>query len=101
MARLKAWFDRTGWSDLIIGLPYLWLVLFFLLRPDVIAKCTDFTGYANANKEATPLVDPSISGDPAVYPDDEILKRLYTPKPQTPEQEEQLTRIWTEIKTGG
>ena len=31
MARLKAWFDRTGWSDLIIGLPYLWLVLFFLL----------------------------------------------------------------------
>ena len=31
MARLKAWFDRTGWSDLIIGLPYLWLGLFFLL----------------------------------------------------------------------
>ena len=31
MARLKAWFDRSGWSDLIIGLPYLWLVLFFLL----------------------------------------------------------------------
>jgi len=31
MRRLKAWFDRTGWSDLIIGLPYLWLVLFFLL----------------------------------------------------------------------
>ena len=31
MARLKAWFDRSGWSDLIVGLPYLWLVLFFLL----------------------------------------------------------------------
>ncbi|MBP9047666.1 MAG: ABC transporter permease [Tabrizicola sp.] len=31
MARLKAWFDRTGWSDLIIGLPYVWLILFFLL----------------------------------------------------------------------
>lgn len=73
----------------------------FLLRPDVIARCTDFIGYANANKAATPLVDPSISGDPAVYPDAETLKRLYTPKPQTPEQEEQLTRIWTEIKTGG
>lgn len=73
----------------------------FLLRPDVIAKCTDFIGYANANKAATPLVDPSISGDPAVYPDAETLARLYTPKPQTPEQEEQLNRIWTEIKTGG
>ena len=73
----------------------------FLLRPDVIAKCTNFIGYANANKAATPQVDPSISGDPAVYPDAEVLSRLYTPKPQTPEQEEQLTRIWTEIKTGG
>ena len=31
MARLKAWFDRNGWSDLIIGLPYVWLILFFLL----------------------------------------------------------------------
>ena len=30
-ARLAAWFHRKGWSDLIIGLPYLWLLLFFLL----------------------------------------------------------------------
>ena len=30
-ARLAAWFRRKGWSDLIIGLPYLWLVIFFLL----------------------------------------------------------------------
>lgn len=31
MGALKAWFDRRGWADLIVGLPYLWLVLFFLL----------------------------------------------------------------------
>ena len=31
MAQLKAWFDRRGWSDLIVRLPYLWLALFFLL----------------------------------------------------------------------
>jgi putrescine transport system permease protein len=28
---LSRWFDRRGWSDLIIGLPYVWLLLFFLL----------------------------------------------------------------------
>ena len=28
---LRSWFDRTGWRDLIIGLPYAWLILFFLL----------------------------------------------------------------------
>lgn len=25
------WFNRKGWSDLIIALPYLWLVVFFLI----------------------------------------------------------------------
>jgi len=31
MGRVRVWFDRRGWSDLIVGLPYLWLGLFFLL----------------------------------------------------------------------
>ncbi len=72
----------------------------YMLRPEVIAKCSDATGYANANKAATALVDPAISGDPAIYPDAETLKRMYTPKPQTEEQERYLTRAWAEIKAG-
>ena len=57
--------------------------------------------YANANKAATPFVDPAVASDPAVYPDAETLKRMYTPQPQTEAQEEAMTRVWTEIKTGG
>ena len=30
-SRLARWFNRRGWSDLIIGLPYLWLVVLFLI----------------------------------------------------------------------
>ena len=73
----------------------------FLLRPEVVAACTNFIGYANANKAATPFGDPAIAGEPAVYPDAETLSRLYTPKPQTAEQDAAITRVWTEIKTGG
>ena len=29
--RVAAWFNRRGWSDLIIALPYLWLLVFFLI----------------------------------------------------------------------
>lgn len=29
--RLATWFDRKGWSDVLIGAPYLWLLAFFLL----------------------------------------------------------------------
>ena len=29
--RLMRWFNRRGWSNLIIGTPYVWLVVFFFL----------------------------------------------------------------------
>ncbi len=29
--RLSRWFDRKGWSDMLIAAPYVWLLLFFLL----------------------------------------------------------------------
>ncbi len=29
--RLSTWFDRRGWSGVLIGAPYLWLLLFFLV----------------------------------------------------------------------
>jgi putrescine transport system permease protein len=28
--KLAQWFHRRGWQDMIIGIPYLWLILFFL-----------------------------------------------------------------------
>lgn len=30
-SRLSEWFNRRGWSDIIISAPYIWLLLFFLL----------------------------------------------------------------------
>jgi len=72
----------------------------YLLRPEVIAAVTNYTGYANANKAATALVDPAIAADPAIYPDAETLSRLYTPKPQTEEQDREITRTWATIKAG-
>ena len=73
----------------------------YLLRPEVIAACTNYTGYANANLAANAFVDPAIASDPAVYPDAETLSRLYTPRPQTAEQDRDITRVWAEIKAGG
>ncbi|HMO08747.1 MAG TPA: polyamine ABC transporter substrate-binding protein [Paracoccaceae bacterium] len=72
----------------------------YLLRPEVIAACTNYTGYANANAAAVPFLDPEIAADPAIYPDDETMQRLFTPTPQTPEQERDLNRVWTQIKAG-
>jgi putrescine transport system substrate-binding protein len=96
-----AWFDIWCMPSDASNVDNGYRFIDYLLRPEVIAACTDYTGYANANSAATPLVDASISSDPAVYPDAETLSRMYTPAPQTPEQDRDLTRIWTEIKAGG
>ena len=72
----------------------------FMMQPDIIAAATNYTGYANANKAALPLVDPAISSNPAIYPDAETMSRLYTPAPPTPEQNSAINRAWAEVKAG-
>ena len=72
----------------------------FMLKPEVIAGATNYTSYANANLASKPFVDPAILADPAVYPDAEIIKRLWAPKALGEEQDRALTRAWTTIKSG-
>ncbi|MDZ4138414.1 MAG: polyamine ABC transporter substrate-binding protein [Erythrobacter sp.] len=95
-----AWFDNWCIPSDAPNVESAHRFLDYLLRPDVIAACTNFTGYANANKTATALIDPAIAADPAIYPDAETMRRLYTPKSQSEEQDREITRIWAEIKAG-
>ncbi|MGE3229321.1 MAG: polyamine ABC transporter substrate-binding protein, partial [Hyphomicrobium sp.] len=72
----------------------------FLLDPAVIAACTDFTNYANANVPAKKLINQDVANDPAIYPDEATLKRLSSPKTLTEEQDRAMTRAFTAIKSG-
>ena len=72
----------------------------YMMRPEVIAKVTNDIGYANANEKATPLVDPAITGNPALYPDQTRLANIYTIGVRTGEGTRVLTREFTRAKTG-
>ena len=72
----------------------------YMLQPEVIAKCTNFTHYANANLAATKFVDPAILADPAVYPDDKIRKRLWTQRRLSADMEKIYAATWDKIKSG-
>lgn len=76
------------------------LLLNYLMRPEVIAPISNFTGYANGNRSATPLVDPAVTGDPAIYPDENIKKKLQPVLIYPPKKERNRSRTWTRIKTG-
>ena len=72
----------------------------YLLQPEVIAKCTATTNYANANLAANKFVDPAILADPAIYPNEELRKQLWTTKTSSSEIDRARTRAWSTIKTG-
>ncbi|MEH6589527.1 MAG: polyamine ABC transporter substrate-binding protein [Halioglobus sp.] len=76
------------------------LFLNFMLRPEIIARTTDYVGYANANLTATPLVDPAITSDIGIYPDAETRKRLFPSIILGPKLERRRSRTWTKIKSG-
>ena len=38
---LARWFNRRGWSDMVIGIPYFWLLIFFFI-PFVIVVAMSF-----------------------------------------------------------
>ncbi|HET6620225.1 MAG TPA: extracellular solute-binding protein [Dongiaceae bacterium] len=72
----------------------------YMMRPEVIAKVTNEIGYANANKAATPLVDPEIRDNPALYPDPSRLANVYVTELRKPEELRLVTREFTRAKTG-
>ncbi len=60
LKRLDAWFNKKGWRDSIIALPYSWLILFFLL-PFIIVIVMSVAHRANASppigfKDAWPFI---------------------------------------------
>jgi putrescine transport system substrate-binding protein len=72
----------------------------YLMRPEVIAKASNYVQYANGNLASQKFVDASILKNPNVYPNDEVLKRLFTISPYGPKEQRILNRLWTQIKTG-
>jgi putrescine transport system substrate-binding protein len=52
----------------------------YMMDPEVIAKCTNFTNYANGNLASKKFINPDVLNNPAVYPDAETMSRLYAPR---------------------
>lgn len=72
----------------------------YLMRPKVIAAITNQTSYANANVPAERYVKPEVLNDPAIYPDEEMRRRLEPSRVLPPKLERLRTRVWTRFKAG-
>ncbi|HZJ95794.1 MAG TPA: polyamine ABC transporter substrate-binding protein [Thiopseudomonas sp.] len=72
----------------------------YLLDPAVIARVSDYVGYANPNRYADELMDEEVRNNPAVYPEQAVLDKLFVSQPLPSKVQRIKTRSWTRFKSG-
>ena len=72
----------------------------YIMKPEVIAKASNYVYYANGNAASKPFLNEDVIGDPAIYPDEDTVNRLYTTTPKDQRTQRSMTRLWTKVVTG-
>lgn len=94
------WFDQMAIPADAKNVPEALEFMNYIMRPEVAAKASNFVFYANGNKASQEFIDKEILDDPAIYPSDEVLKKLFVPTPYDTKVQRVVTRAWTKIVTG-
>ncbi|WP_349437313.1 polyamine ABC transporter substrate-binding protein [Pararhizobium sp. A13] len=72
----------------------------YIMKPEVIAKASDFVFYANGNKASQQFISKEVIEDTAIYPPADVMKKLFTTTPFDAKSQRVLTRMWTKVVTG-
>ena len=72
----------------------------FIMDPQIAADITKHVCYASPNQAAMSLIDPEITSDPAIFPPDDVEKKLWVSTVVPPRVDRHMTRLWTSVKTG-
>ncbi|WP_421853907.1 polyamine ABC transporter substrate-binding protein [Oricola sp.] len=94
------WFDNMAIPSDANNVEEAHLFLDYIMRPDVMAKASNYVYYANGNAASKPMLEEDVIGDPAIYPSEETVARLYTVSPDNAREKRILNRAWTSVKTG-
>ncbi|MGD9916251.1 MAG: polyamine ABC transporter substrate-binding protein [Rhizobiaceae bacterium] len=96
----EMWFDQMAIPADAKHVEEAHVFLNYMMKPEVVAKASNYIFYANGNKASQEFVDAEIKGDPAIYPDEATLKNLFTVSPYDAKTQRIVTRTWTRIVTG-
>ncbi len=66
----------------------------FILRPENIARASDFSFYANANVASMPYVSEEVISNPIIYPDADTMARVFPVLSRSPEEKRDISRAW-------
>jgi putrescine transport system substrate-binding protein len=96
----EMWFDQMAIPADAKHVEEAHIFLNYMMKPEVIAKASNYIYYANGNKASQQFIDKAILDDPTIFPDDAMLQKLFTVSPYDPKTQRIVTRTWTKIVTG-
>jgi putrescine transport system substrate-binding protein len=72
----------------------------YLQRPEIAARNSVYVSYANGNLASQKALPKEILEDRTIYPDEAVMKRLYTISAHDQKTLRLANRLWTRVKTG-
>ncbi|MGR1223568.1 polyamine ABC transporter substrate-binding protein [Aeromonas veronii] len=94
------WFDMMAIPSDATNVKEAHALINYVLQPEVIAKVSDYVGYANPNSRAGEFMDEAVRNNEEVYPPQAVLERLYVQEAHPRSVQRLITRSWTKIKSG-
>ncbi|MCC7268814.1 MAG: polyamine ABC transporter substrate-binding protein [Caulobacteraceae bacterium] len=96
----QVWFDVFAMPKDAPNPDAAYKFLDYMMQPEVIARASNYTQYANANAAATPLVDAAVRDNPNVYPTPAVFQRLFVTTTKDQDTLRAVNRDWTRVLTG-
>ena len=96
----QLWFDQMAIPAAAKNVDGAHAFINYVLKPEVHAAASNLTRYANGNIAAKPLIKEEITKDPTIYPDEAMMKHLFTVTTLDDKLQPQVTRLWTQAKRG-
>lgn len=72
----------------------------YLMKPQVIAKASNYIKYANGNLASQHFLDPGVKENLSIYPELETFEHLYVMKTYDKKTQRLVLRLWTKILLG-
>ncbi|MGL6003731.1 extracellular solute-binding protein, partial [Aeromonas sobria] len=94
------WFDMMAIPSDATNVKEAHALINYVLQPEVIAKVSDYVGYANPNSRAGEFMEEAVRNNEEVYPPQAVLERLYVQQAHPRSVQRLITRSWTKIKSG-
>jgi putrescine transport system substrate-binding protein len=96
----QMWFDQFAMPADGKNVEEAYAFVNYMMKPEVIAKASNFVQYANGNLASQAFLDEGVKKDPSVYPTEETMKRLFVKESYDPKTQRVVTRAWTKVVTG-